>query len=350
MVETSDGGYAVVGFTSSISVGEGGLLVSSADFWFVKTDVFGNMEWNQTYGGAGNDEAFSLVATSDGGYAIAGRTNSFGDGEYDCWLVKTDASGNMLWNSTCGEKQYASETYGTTSEWAHSLVEASDGGYVMAGMGNYTIFVGGDVWLAKTDEFGNMEWNHTYGGTWHDEAFSLVEASDGGYALAGSTQLTNSTDFWLVKTDEFGNMEWNHTYGGPGEDVEIARALVEASDGGYVLTGTAESVGDSVVDSFWLVKTDAAGNMEWNQTKEKTGYEMAYSLIATSDGGYAMAGSTYSPSTGDSDFWLVKTDEFGNAPEAPWVVLPLLVTATLAILISKKKLLNNHEKSKCIFN
>ena len=101
LVETSDGGYAVVGFTSSISVGEGGLLVSSADFWFVKTDVFGNMEWNQTYGGAGNDEAFSLVATSDGGYAIAGRTNSFGDGEYDCWLVKTDASGNMLWNSTC---------------------------------------------------------------------------------------------------------------------------------------------------------------------------------------------------------------------------------------------------------
>jgi len=175
-----------------------------------------------------------------------------------------------------------------------------------------------------------MEWNQTYGGS----LTSLVVASDGGYAMAGSTESIGAgeDDFWLVKTDAYGNVEWNQTYGGPEDD--IASSLVVTSDGGYALAGRTFSV----YSDFWLVKTDEFGDMEWNQTYGETDWEYCHSLVATSDGGYAIAGSTSSFGAGYSDFWLIKTDEYGVAPEATWVIIPLLVTATLAILISKKKL------------
>jgi len=174
MVQTSDGGYALAGYTTSFGAG-------GYDFWLVKTDGYGNLEWNQTYGGAGIEHAYALVETSDGGYAIAGGS----------LLVKTDTYGNLEWNQTCGGAAY-------------SLVETSDGGFALAGetasfnVGNY------DFWLVKTDANGNVEWNQTYGGAEPDRAYSLVETSDGGYAIAGNT----NDDFWLLKTDEYGIPEF----------------------------------------------------------------------------------------------------------------------------------------------
>jgi len=314
LVETSDGGYAIAGSTGS-------------DLWVVKTDSYGNMEWNQTYGGEWPDFAFALVETSDGGYAIAGYTESFAvedpdviplpDKPADFWLIKTDEFGNMEWNQTYG---------GKADERAYSLVVTPDDGYAL---------VGGSFFV-KTDEFGNMEWNQTYGGNLN----SLVVAPDGGYAIAGSTEAfgAGEEDFWLVKTDEFGNMEWNQTYGGTEDD--IASSLVVASDGGYAIAGRTFSV----YSDFWLVKTNSSGTMEWNMTYGETDWEYCHSLVATSDGGYAIAGSTSSFGAGYSDFWLLKTDEYGVVPEATWVVLPLLVIATLAILISKKKLLRKNSE------
>jgi len=338
MVETSDGGYALAGYTNSYGAGYD-------DFWLVKTDADGNMEWNQTYGGAGSDRATSLIETSDGGYALAGGallvktdaqgnikwnqtiggsinslvetadggytlagyTYSFSAGYNDFWLVKTDRYGNMEWNRTYG---------GAGFDSASSLIVTSDGGFALAGGKDGRLnYSESDFWLIKTDAYGNVEWNQTYS-TWVDDALSLVETSDGGYALAGSTGFWFDNDIWVVKTNKYGNMEWNQKYG-----KGVAYALVESSDGSYTLAGNNR-----------LVKTDAYGNMEWNR---KIGGSIR-SLVETSDGGYALAG------TKNDDFWLAKTDEYGVIPEFPsWIILPLFLTATLAIIICKQKLTKN---------
>jgi len=377
LVATSDGGYAVAG-TLGYSFSDD----HNTDFWLIKTDAFGTVMWNKTYGGSWYENAGALVAASDGGYAIAG---SAGSSMTDAWLVKTDVSGNMEWNQTYG---------GELHDWASSLVETSDEGYAFAGAKEVPpINLDGgfmDAWLVKTDAYGNMEWNRTYGGPWDDAAFSLIATSDGGYAFAGhvgyesySYALLVKTDvsgnmewnqtyggesfrslivtsdggyalagtiddnFWLVKTDAYGNMEWSKTYGGT--DYDEAYSLVATSDGGYALAGFTQSFGTgdanpfgSKKPDFWLVKTDAFGNMQWNQTYGGTEADRAYSLVAVSDGGYAVAGSTMSFGVGYSDILLIKTDEYGVAPEAAWVILPVLLAATVAIFISRKKLLRQH--------
>jgi len=287
VVETAGGGYALFGHTSSFGAGEN-------DFWLVKVDSAGNHEWNQTYGGPDNDYGESIIETSDGGYVLAGRTFSLGAGSGDFWLVKVDSAGNHEWNQTYG---------GTDFDYGFSVVEASDGGYVLAGWtrsfgaGDY------DFWLVKTDDDGNMQWNRTYGGANDDRTDSVVETYDGGYAIAGYTGSHLNYDVWLVKTDSAGNMQWNKTYGGP--DNDEARSIVEASDGGYVLAGLTKSFGAGGND-FWLVKVDSDGNHQWNKTYGGGNSELATSVVETVDGGYAIAGYTSSFDVGGGDFWLVK--------------------------------------------
>ena len=290
LVATSDGGYALAGYTESFGAGD-------EDFWLVKADSSGNQLWSKTYGGAVRDEAYSLVQTGDGGYAVAGFTESFGFGGNGVWLVKTDASGNIEWNRTYGGGK------------AYSLVQTSDGGYALAGS-IVSPSYGNDFYLLKTDADGNEQWNNTYRRTNAGEfAYSLVQTSDGGYALAGATTLSGPPaypDFWLVKTNASGNMEWNNNYGGDG----MVESMVQTSDRGYLLAGY--TVTDSNGSDFWLVKTDASGNMEWNKKYGGDSSEHAYSLIQTSDGGYALAGYTVSFGAGDEDFWLVKIDSSGS--------------------------------------
>jgi hypothetical protein len=298
LIQTSDEGYALAGDTIRLN--------AHPDFWLVKTDADGNMEWNKTYGGGDIDHANSVVQTSDGGYAVAGSTLSFGAGEWDSWLVKTDEYGDMEWNKTYG---------GTKSEGASSLVETSDGGFALAGsttsFGVWLI----NFWLVKTDGAGNMEWNQTYGSSIRNFFSSLIEVSDGGFVMAGNIHSGDAggENFWLVKTDAQGNIQWNQTYGG--EDMDRPYSLVQTSDGGFALAGETKSFGAGKFD-FWLVKTDGAGNMEWNQTYGGAEQDTANSLVQTSDGGYALAGKTYSFGAGNGDFWLVKTDEQGD-PEFP---------------------------------
>ncbi len=293
LILTDDGGYALAGYTESYGAGD-------ADFWLVKTDAAGSVQWNKTYGTAYSENARAVIQTSDGGYALAGYAHP--NSTFDFWLVKTDSAGNMMWNQTYE---------GTNNDGAYSVVETSDGGYALAG---YTYSYGAgnaDFWLVKTDSAGNMMWNQTYGGTNQDRAHSVVETSDGGYALAGFTYSYGAgtptyRNFWLVKTDSAGNMQWSRAYKGPGFD-NFAYSLVQTGDEGYALAGTTGP-------AFWLVKTDLAGNAQWNKTYglAAVGDDFAYSLIETGDGGYALAGYTYSYGAGGSDFWLVKTDGVGN--------------------------------------
>jgi hypothetical protein len=179
-------------------------------------------------------------------------------------------------------------------------------------------------------------WSQTCGGPDIDYAEAMVETSDGGCALVGYTRSfgAGSWDVWLVKTDTYGNMEWNQTYGGKGH--EEAYSLVETSDGGYALAGYTESFGAGGAD-FWLVKTGAYGNVEWNQTYGGAQFDHAYSLVETWDRGYAIAGTTNSFGAGKDDFWLIKTDAQG-IPEFPsWIILPLfLMTVLFAVALKKR--------------
>ncbi len=291
MVETTDGGYAIAGETAH------GPTHSNMDFWLVKTDSSGNVQWNKTYGGTDDDHGEAVVQTTDGGYAIAGNTRSFGTGNFDLWLVKTDSSGNVEWNVTYGGPKY---------DTARSLIETSDGGYALVG---FTESFGAglrDVWLIRTNSTGGMLWNRTYGGPNHDNGDSLVETSDGGFAIAGTKDyLTGNADFWLIKVNSSGYAMWNKTYGGTSDDLAYSVAL--CSDEEYAVAGLTSSFGAGNED-FWLIKTDSSGNMLWNRTDGGTNDDRLRSMLQTSDGGYALAGHTMSFGVGGWDFWLIKLE------------------------------------------
>jgi hypothetical protein len=302
MVQTSDGGYALAGMTSTFAVGD-------EDFWLIKTDSYGNMQWNKTYGEPGEQCAYCAIQTSDGGYALAGSTSASLFSASDFLLVKTDSSGNMQWNKTYG---------GVDGDIAYSLVETIDEGYALAG---YLANVGAgkdDFELIKTDADGNMQWNKTYGGTNIDRATSLVHTNDGGYALAGDTFSFGTADggnFWLVKTDSSGNMQWNKTYAGI--DYDVANSIIQTVDEGYALAGRIESaeVNGNIIPSDHqarLVKVDSSGNLEWNKTYGGNNWEDASCIIESSHGGYILAGSTDSYGAGNGDYWLIRTDASGN--------------------------------------
>jgi predicted secreted protein len=324
MVQTSDGGYTLAGHTSSYGAGR-------EDFWLVKADASGNMQWNKTYGGTDSDLAYAMVQTADGGYALAGSTNSQGTGSIDFWLVKTDSGGNMLWN----------KTYGTEGkqEVAYSVVQTSDGGYALLGNNEWVTY---NFWLVKTDETGNKQWDKVYVGLYEDYPCSVVQTVDGGYALVGSEDCGSMNaydfDFWLVKTDSSGNLAWDRTYGGKDEpNGENAYSLVQTGDGGYALAGYTLSFGAGRGD-FWLVKADSDGNMLWNRTYGGTNEEIARDVVQTGDGGYAIAGYTKSFGAGDADFWLVKTDPEGIVPEFPLTaILPILFMLVTLIIILEAK-------------
>ncbi len=254
-----------------------------------------SIEWTKTYGGSNWEHGSSLVQTSDGGYALVGRTLSYGAGDWDAWLVKTDVDGNMEWSQTYG---------GANSDIGFSIVQTSDGGYAIAGETDSYGAGGTDFWLVKTDVDGNVEWNQTYGGTYYDHGRFLVQTTDGGYAITGGiTYDPYHSDVWLVKTDADGNQMWNRTYGGGGFD--DGYSLVQTSDGGYAITGPTYSYGAAQAD-FWLVKTDTNGNLQWNQTYGGWNDEWGHSVVQSSDGGYVIGGFTSSFGAGGEDFLLVK--------------------------------------------
>jgi hypothetical protein len=295
LIQTSDGGYAIAGSTRSF--GEGW-----TDVYVIKLDAKGNLQWTKTIGGGDRDEGHSLIQTSDGGYAIAGTTYSFGAGSGDVYLVKLDANGNLQWTKTIG---------GPKSDWGESLIQTSDGGYAIAG--NTESFGAGskDVYVIKLDANGNLQWTKTIGGPKYQEGFSLIQTSDGGYAIAGFTISfgAGAWDVYVVKLNANGNLQWTKTIGGP--KYEEGYSLIQTSDGGYAIGGFTESFGEGWKDVY-VIKLDANGNLQWTKT---IGGGWGSSLIQTSDGGYAIAGATNCRGKDgeDDDFYVVKLDKNGNA-------------------------------------
>jgi hypothetical protein len=175
----------IVCYTDSYGAGSG-------DVWLIKTDSSGNEVWNKTFGGSGNDYGSSVQQTSDGGYVIAGSTRSYGAGEVDVWLIKTDSSGNEVWNKTFG---------GSRDDYGNSVGQTSDGGYIIAGETSSYLGGGGGAWLIRTDSSGNEEWNKTFGGSSSDGGSSVQQTSDGGYIFTGAiySYEAGSYDVWLMK-------------------------------------------------------------------------------------------------------------------------------------------------------
>jgi hypothetical protein len=233
---------------------------------------------------------------------VAGFTDSFGAGWYDIFLIKTDANGNIQWAKAYG---------GTYWDSAYSVQQTSDGGYIVAGSTIPFILGYSDIFLIKTDANGNIIWAKTYGETYPDEAYSVQQTSDGGYIVAGFTYSfgAGGSDAFLIKTDANGNIQWAKTYGGTRTDG--AYSVQQTSDGGYIVAGATWSFGAGGFDIF-LIKTDANGNVQWAKTYGGTNWDSAYSVQQTSDGGYIVAGMTWSFGAGGSDAFLIKTDAYGN--------------------------------------
>ena len=287
-IQTSDGGYALTGYT---------WVRSQTDIWLVKTDNKGVMLWNRTYGDIlDGEKAYAILETEDGGFIITGSSgHSFGD----IFLLKTDDKGNLQWLNTYGKE-------GSGSERAQDLIESKDGGYVLVGQTSTQL---SDVWLIKTNANGHLIWEQTYGGFQSDIGYALLETSDQELVITGSTASfgMGMTDMWLLKTDSLGNLKWNRTYGNLNYDA--AFSLIADDKGGYILVGYTESTAEARDKDIWLVKTDEKGEMIWSQEYgDENVDEVAFALIQTKDGGYAFVGRQQFT---DLDANLVKTDSSG---------------------------------------
>ncbi|MFX0161857.1 MAG: hypothetical protein ACFE68_00785, partial [Candidatus Hodarchaeota archaeon] len=248
--ETSDGGYIVTGYRTDGDSFTGYIVNAMLS----KRSSNGYSLWSKSFGGSEDDMGYSVDQTSDGGYILVGATKSFGSGGYDFLIVKTDENGN----------EEGAYTYGTTKdEVARCVKKTSDGGYVIAGY--YSSIFNYEFLLLKIDSNFNFLWVKDWGGASDDRAYCVDETDDGGYVLVGKTESfgAGSSDVWLIKTDAYGNELWNNTFGGTGYD--MGYSVDQTSDGGYIITGYTNSYGAGEYD-VWLIKTDVNGTEEWSKT------------------------------------------------------------------------------------
>lgn len=336
--QTPDGGYILGGVSGSgISGEKTDTSRGGGDYWILKVDDTCAIEWQKTIGGGGGERSVSVAFTSDGGYILGGVSNSGISGEktdtcrgqYDYWIVKLDASGSVQWQKTYGGADNGpGMVLFTGTDNLSKIIQTSDGGYMAGGYSNSGISGDkvdsnrsgpesffNDYWVVKMDTLGNIEWQKTIGGNEEDRLYDLIQTNDGGYLLGGysnewslSGEKTaasyGGSDYWIVKLDASGNILWDKTHGGDEDDA--LWSLAQVSDGGYIMAGQSFSgaTGNKADTSrgnsdYWVVKTDANGVMEWNRTYGSDGYDMCKSVVVTSDSGYLLQGMSSSAAGGD---------------------------------------------------
>lgn len=298
-------GYAAVGTP------DGGVVVAgytnsygagSDDAFLIGVDAVSEMQWQQTFGEASNDRARALISLSEGGFALAGYTYSYVSRSTDALLVKTGPTGAQVWARSYG---------GPLAQGGHAVARAPDGGYLVAGYAATVSPGTNDVYVLKTDSTGNSIWSKTYGGAEVDEAHAVCAAPGGGYIIVGDTWSygAGSADIYMLKIDENGSLAWQKTFGGAAD--ERGNAVAPTRDGGYIIAGRTFSFGAGLLDMY-LIKTDGGGNLVWQKTLGGTSSDEACAVAQTADGGYVVAGFTDSYGAGNFDACLVKTDASGN--------------------------------------
>jgi hypothetical protein len=290
------------------------------------------IEWQRALGGSLDEFGLAMDLTGDGGYIVAGSAlSSNGDvpGNYggtDWWIVKLNATGTVEWSQHYG---------GSLNEQPNSIRSTSDGGFIAAGSssssnGDITLNQGlSDIWVVKLSPVGDIEWQRTYGGTLSETAFDIEETTDGGYVVVGEARSNDGdvsfnngfTDCWLVKISSTGNLLWERSYGGSaGETGFSVRAT---SDGGFVIGAIASSSNGDVTDplgleDFWVIKTDAQGEIEWQRNYGGSNFETGCTVLPSQDGGYILGGNTVSTdgdihvAFGLRDMWIARLSETGE--------------------------------------
>ncbi len=258
-----------------------------------------NAQWAITCGGIVDDSAYSIQQTSDGGYIVAGQTFSFGAEAGDFWILKLSPDGDIEWQKAYG---------GSRWDDPHSIQQTSDGGYIVSGETGSFGAIDKDFWILKLSSTGAIEWQRTYGGSEWETDPSIQQTSDGGYIVAGQIEFSGiDHDFWILKLSSAGDIEWQKTYGGTIE----AHSIQQTNDGGYTVAGRTGSFGAASSD-IWILKLSSGGDIEWQRTYGGSGSDSASSIQQTSDGGYIVAGHTYSFGAGDSDIWILKLSSAGD--------------------------------------
>jgi len=314
MQQTSDGGYVVVGETYSFGAGGG-------DFWVLKLDSSGDIDWQRAYGGTGSDEASAVQQTADDGYVVVGETHSFGAGNSDFWVLKLDSDGDVGWQQTYG---------GADGDGASSVEQTADGGYVVAGE-TYSFGAGrSDYWVLKLDPGGTVDWQRTYGRGLEDYPYAVRQTGDGGYVVVGKTETSGPgpTNLWLLKLNSDGGVDWQSAYGWDGMGT-VGYDVQQTEDDGYVVAGKNYPYTERGNDG-WVLKLDADGAVDWQRSYGGNDFDRARSVQQTSDGGYVVAGWTESFGAGDPDFWVLKLDEEGtlsqcNTPQINYAVIDTAV-------------------------
>jgi len=270
--------------------------------WLIKLGENGNKEWEKIFNKDEHDIAYSIIQTNDEGYAIAGGTGKRFWGEVNCWVMKLDAKGNMEWDKNFG---------GIGWDEIYSIIQTKSGDFIAAGSVWSKGAGRGDVCVVKLNRRGNLVWIKTFGGSDYDDARSIIQTDDGGYAVAGFTvsEDTGDRDVWVIKLDKKGNKIWDKTFGGTSED--WANSLIQTEDRGYMVAGWTSSMGAGKTD-IWIIKLNKRGDLVWDKTFGGSEDDEAHSIIQTDDGGYAVAGWTESKGAGNSDVWVIKLDENGN--------------------------------------
>ncbi len=326
-IQTTDGGYITIGGTFSNN-GDITGYHGGTDCWVVKVDLNGIIQWQRPYGGASYDDGYFIQQTTDGGYIIAaGSASSDGDatgthGSSDFWVIKINATGTIQWQKTYG---------GSTGDEATCIRQTTDGGYIVAG---YTLSNDGDVsgnhgladfWIIKIDQAGNLQWQKAFGGSNYDQANSIRQTPDGGFIAYGLTRSNDgdvtgfhgSYDYWVIKLNSTGNLQWQKALGGSNLDNPTMISLT--NDGGYIMTGVSNSTDGDVTGNHgnndaWVIKMDINGNIQWKKCFGGPGVDESMDIHQLPDGKYIMVSHSTS-SSGDAssnhgqwDYWFLQMD------------------------------------------
>eukprot|EP01093_Parvamoeba_rugata_P010723 TRINITY_DN2892_c0_g1_i1.p1 TRINITY_DN2892_c0_g1~~TRINITY_DN2892_c0_g1_i1.p1 ORF type:complete len:377 (-),score=111.87 TRINITY_DN2892_c0_g1_i1:23-1153(-) len=311
----------------------------SFDFWVLKYNASGDLQWQKTFGGSADERGSSIIQTQDGGYAILGFSfSNDGDlnnnsGLQDYWVAKLDANGNLSWQKSFGFQG---------ADSGISVIQTNDQGYLLTGILDVTAsggegntsrntnrHAGGDYWAIKLNTTGTIEWSQYFGGNFTDTPNDVIQTEDNGFIIVGSsdsddTDISNNIgtyDFWIVKISAVGNLVWEKSFGGT--QIDEARAITSTNDGNYLIAGDTRSYDNDISNNkgaadLWLIKISPEGNLLWEKTIGGSSFDVARSIVKSQNNGFILAGSSrsndldVSENKGQNDAWILKVDNNGN--------------------------------------